>query len=510
MKNQLLFCFAFLLTSSHVFGTDCAKLLNAEAGAPSVLEKLKAFKFEGWKDADKWKRKKLMRNLLEEALATPSETAKNLRDWLKVLYLSLASVKRNTASLLFGSPGHLAVPRERALTLARNYKEKGFYIFYDADSPLAEEIQEIVGENGIGITSDPRRNSFDGPLVFSIANPYLRFRSFKMADRVVVSLDSVNGLGLLLHGDVTHVWDDTKTWKYWPAEWDWNVSPNLGLRYKHHPTIIDERLKVGAPQNTKDKWLGPYNEKYLIDDLVSDGLNTLIQYAIRLEEGKRALQNIPGGAVILGASEPHAQFTDLVYQSARALAELGIPIITGGSVGYMEVANAAAFDAGAHSIGIPHGVEEEKEGKGDDPKGEELTVTDRHSLTLYTQGYESRIPLLLHQRPMVIFVPGGTGTMKELGAAFIDWTSVQSRIDVMAFVGEDYYRGLFEGLQNPLLPEKFRKQFRLVKDAKSLREEGERVIERVGAASMITESRPVPRNEHRSFVARPRVEEKGD
>ena len=174
----------------------------------------------------------------------------------------------------------------------------------------------------------------------------------------------------------------------------------------------------------------------------------------------------------------------------------------------MEVANAAAFDAGAHSIGIPYfgapyfgsGEEKKKGESGETLKGEERTTTERHTLTVPSQGYESRIPLLLYRRPLVVFVPGGSGTTQELAAALIDLSSRDSVQRKLVFVGKDYYRLLVEGMKSARLPEAFLSSVELTDSPSELKRYVEDLEKKTGSTLIRTLEKPVPRNSNQGFV----------
>ena len=223
------------------------------------MEKLKAFRYSDWDEKNWEKRKEAMRSLLLDVLGTPSETAENIRDWLKVRYLSYVATRRNTAAILFGSPGYV-IDSEKSLELVLRYRDGGYFIFYDADSPLAPQIQKIVGNDGVGISANAVSEDLKNGKVLTIRNSFLRLRAFKQAERVVMGLDSIAGHGLLVNGDVNYVWDPSEQWKFWPATWDWYVTPNLGLKYKNYPKIIGKKMKVGGPWFAKKDWVGDYSE----------------------------------------------------------------------------------------------------------------------------------------------------------------------------------------------------------------------------------------------------------
>ena len=85
-------------------------------------------------------------------------------------------------------------------------------------------------------------------------------------------------------------------------------------------------------------------------------------------------------AAVLGWSVDHEVYRGLVAAMASRLAALGYSVTTGGSGGYMRVANQAAKEAGGVSIGIPFvGLQR--------LSNEQSVAFDSHSLTIPTIGY---------------------------------------------------------------------------------------------------------------------------
>jgi uncharacterized protein (TIGR00725 family) len=183
---------------------------------------------------------------------------------------------------------------------------------------------------------------------------------------------------------------------------------------------------------------------------------------LAIVKGKAQMRNfqnktIPAGAVVFGAAHILPEYRDLVYEASRFLAKHGVPIATGGADGFMRLANTAAIDAGGLSIGIPLG-------RGGMLKNEMNVARDVHTMTIQSDGYESRIPLLLDQRPLVMVAPGNSGTLKELATTFFSLAASANEKRYIAFLGKKYYLEEFTLIHNFSFPDQVKNNIRLIND----------------------------------------------
>lgn len=390
------------------------------------------------------------------------------RDFLGFELVRRIARNRNTIGLLYGSAdAKLSVKSPSAtkeyMELLATLVEKKCFVFYDADSKLAPYIAEQLGELGIGISGSARRIVGDQYKVITIQNPYLRLEAWQAAERLIMNNNSLVGLGLYFSNrGVDQIVSPDSDWTLSLESWGRKAPVDLGLKYHKSPKI-GSSLSLGWKEPNQKPW-GSVDVADEIKLLETWELNSIEETVAVIIEGERRMSAdpatnslIPGGAAVLGSSRNHPTYTQLVYQTARMMGQRGIPTTTGGSGGYMEVANMGAFDAGAISIGVPmYGV-----------FGEKSVATSVQTMTISSKGYSSRIPLIFHRREIVNFVPGGDGTMRELATALV---ATGANEDTRAnpffiFTGGDYYGPLLEPLAASFRHDAFLRRVFLVRQA---------------------------------------------
>ena len=152
-------------------------------------------------------------------------------------------------------------------------------------------------------------------------------------------------------------------------------------------------------------------------------------------------QLLHAGAAFFGSKEPAQLYADKVQDIVKTMVKKGMAITTGGSGGLMNLANSTAKKEKGHSIGIPYG------------ETREVAANYLHDLTIPTQGYEERIPLILQDKNFVIVGPGGSGTMKELATTFVQIGSgVEHLHPHLIFIGRSYYENLARFILKVLPP----------------------------------------------------------
>ena len=157
-------------------------------------------------------------------------------------------------------------------------------------------------------------------------------------------------------------------------------------------------------------------------------------------DGFGALAEVGPAVAIFGSAR--TKRTDPMYRAAREagrlIAERGIAVITGGGPGIMEAANRGAADRDGTSIGL--GIEL--------PHEQELNRWVNLGMTF--RYFFVRKTMFVKYSDGAIVFPGGFGTLDEL---FELLTLVQThkvaRTPVV-LVGCDYWRGLFEWIDDVL------------------------------------------------------------
>lgn len=451
---------------------------------------------------DYLKEKEELREKLRNALkGRVSNEFKDQFELFRLKKMIASPYSRKVVVLVLGSPYEkISESRiQRAKYLAQFAIDRGYNVIFDADTTLAPYIAQVVAENGYGISSgEVPVVGFTNFLV--IKNPYLRLKAFSagFGTKVIVETTSTTGLSLIVNKDATHFVSDNKK------------SDNEKLSFEHwEPSILDGNF--GLRFKTLD-WFSIGTEKlspfsYLSDEQVIQALDSFdIKKIFKHDEYfKSGFQQVKAearlngaGAVIFGSGSHPVGYSALVYDSARRLAEMGIAITTGGAAGVMEIANQAAFDAGAASVGI---------GLGGKLVTEKKSSKEVQTLTIEVDDYEQRIPLLLHGKEIVVFAPGGAGTLKELATSFMQ-EGLTTPHRLVIFLGEKYYGKMFADLMQ-LLPATISKNYFLANSADEVQSIVDTYRSEVWSkkenAKISSFSRPKPRTDRKSYTYVPVV-----
>ena len=159
----------------------------------------------------------------------------------------------------------------------------------------------------------------------------------------------------------------------------------------------------------------------------------------------RALEQGYFRVVIFGSARirPQDKTYHMVYRIARALAERGIDIVTGGGPGLMEAANRGVIDITtreSRSYGLPIDLPSIQE-----PANKHLDIKSSH------RRFSSRLDEFMRLSNAVIVAPGGIGTMLEL---MYVWQLLQVGITndrPVLLLGRDIWEGLITWMHDELL-----------------------------------------------------------
>ncbi len=133
------------------------------------------------------------------------------------------------------------------------------------------------------------------------------------------------------------------------------------------------------------------------------------------------------------------KYYKLCHEVAKKLAEKRISVITGGGPGIMEAGNKGAFDAGWHSIGL--NIELPHEQKPNPFQTKELS---------FRYFFIRKVMFLRWSSAFIVF-PGGFGTLDELFEVLTLIQTKKTQKYPAIFIGVDYWKGLFEWLQDKML-----------------------------------------------------------
>jgi uncharacterized protein (TIGR00730 family) len=160
-------------------------------------------------------------------------------------------------------------------------------------------------------------------------------------------------------------------------------------------------------------------------------------------EGFDALAGIPTAICVFGSARIRED--DPMYRAARELgkqlATAGFSVITGGGPGVMEAANRGCQEAGGLSVGCNIELPFEQR------------MNDYVDLGIEFRYFFVRKMMFVKYSEGFVVFPGGFGTLDEMFEALtLTQTGKMEHFPVVMF-GSEYWSGLREWLQNPVLKE---------------------------------------------------------
>ena len=152
--------------------------------------------------------------------------------------------------------------------------------------------------------------------------------------------------------------------------------------------------------------------------------------------GFENLADVSGGVSIFGSARTRPEDPDYqaATETARLLAEAGIPVITGGGPGIMEAANRGAYEAGGLSIGC----------------NIELPFVRKMMFKFF---FVRKMMFVKYASAFIVF-PGGYGTLDELFEALtLIQTGKVKHFPVILF-GRRYWGGMVDWLRETVAAER--------------------------------------------------------
>ena len=150
------------------------------------------------------------------------------------------------------------------------------------------------------------------------------------------------------------------------------------------------------------------------------------------------LADVSDGVTIFGSARTSADdpYYTKAVETARLLAEAGIPVITGGGPGIMEAANRGAIEGEGLSIGCNIELPFEQGSNG--------FLTRSLNFKFF---FVRKMMFVKYSTAFIVF-PGGYGTLDELFEALtLIQTGKVSNFPVILF-GKSYWQGMVDWLQN--------------------------------------------------------------
>ena len=186
-----------------------------------------------------------------------------------------------------------------------------------------------------------------------------------------------------------------------------------------------------------------YPEKqYVIDALQEDSWR-MFRIMGEFVQGFEEMSDVGKAVTIFGSARLRSD--SAVYEKAerlaRALAERGYTVITGGGPGIMEAGNKGAFEEGGRSIGLnvtlPH---------------EQAPNPYQSDSLSFKYFFVRKVILVKYSTAFVVF-PGGFGTIDELFEALTLIQTKKIKPFPVYLVDIDYWRGLLQWINGTLLRE---------------------------------------------------------
>lgn len=369
-------------------------------------------------------------------------------DYMIDAYIRALKVKSNFQfiSLLFSADPkskHGSEIASQVIDVINRYKEFDDIIFLvDADTTIGKDILAMSELRTIGLSAvkhDIKNN------VYKMDNSHLKLQLFLKSKDVFTDAYSLTGLGLqFMTGINKSVSVINGSSKYLsPVKWSKDtISKGLGivaLQVKQVTSVATHKISYIKSFASKKFPLKLNPPK--INDFSFDTLVEMEQNLLWFRRGEFLLDGVRGAA-IFGSSKNDIPYGEYTYDLSNVLSSYGVEIVTGGSGGMMVAANMGGIHGGAKSIGIPVAF-----GSKLSLSNEKEAFSEYHTDTVFANGYDTRVPFLINNRDYIGFVPGGSGTMRELAASLIQIEADQrNKITpakmLFASPENDYYKSL--------------------------------------------------------------------
>jgi uncharacterized protein (TIGR00730 family) len=201
--------------------------------------------------------------------------------------------------------------------------------------------------------------------------------------------------------------------------------------------------RTGRPTQDEQLLQSPARAVYPPADFTHSDPWRVLRITGEFVEGFDALAHIGRAVAIFGSARvpPASPMYELARTTARALAEAGYAIITGGGPGIMEAANRGAREGNGVSIGCSIELPIEQ--------GTNAYV----DIALNFRYFFVRKTMFMKYAEGFIIFPGGFGTMDELFEALTLIQTGKVRNFPVVMMGSAYWRGLMEWMRDTMAAE---------------------------------------------------------
>jgi uncharacterized protein (TIGR00730 family) len=182
-------------------------------------------------------------------------------------------------------------------------------------------------------------------------------------------------------------------------------------------------------------------KQYVVDAIGKEESWRIFRIMAELVEGIEELGDIYPAVTMFGSArvEPGDPVYDKAERIARACAEAGFAVITGGGGGVMEAANKGAAEAGGKSVGL--NIELPMEQK----------PNPYANIRLCFRYFFVRKVMFVKYAQAYIIMPGGFGTMDELFESITLIQTHKIKPFPVFLVGSDYYQPLAAWLKDTVM-----------------------------------------------------------
>jgi predicted Rossmann-fold nucleotide-binding protein len=383
---------------------------------------------------------------LAARMQTDPNIARHVQDWLNQTRLS--HFRQSQIPVLVGSAFHDATDAEvkRGRAVTTGLIGAGWIPLLDGGSRATPGVVKDIEGPYFVIAAGPVPG-VPAENTIILTNPYSRFEALSGNQAMAISGSEI-AVSKVLHNKVAFFYRGPMHER---LLWDWFNKARgfgLGLRPTRHLALIEtENLSFGRNHGLLADSYKPVSPEHF--DM--DQLRELANYTNEMLTGERLVAG-PQAVIFGGANILRDSAMD-VYSIAYELGLRGVGVATGGSGGIMALANMGAHDAGAESLGVP--IHSSK------AADESRVYGEYHSRTVKTTDYNTRIPLLLQGRDLVIIAPGGSGTQREIAATIYALAQPEFAQTRVVFLNKQYYGELFKWLQESIPDEALKKRILL-------------------------------------------------
>jgi uncharacterized protein (TIGR00730 family) len=160
-------------------------------------------------------------------------------------------------------------------------------------------------------------------------------------------------------------------------------------------------------------------------------------------EGFEQLASIRPSVSVFGSarSSPGQPYYELAERIGRALSDAGFTVVTGGGPGLMEAANKGAWTGKSPSIGLNIQLPHEQQTN----RYQDISLKFRHFYT--------RKVMFVKYASAYVVLPGGFGTLDELGEILTLIQTGKTLPIPILLVGSSFWQGLVDWLSSHMLAE---------------------------------------------------------